>query len=233
MIAPRDSRTIKIAVCGITSRARHSAYVMDRITFERAVKSVAGFTENDDGPLVQSECEHRVVGLSGLTADPLDHPLFGQLVNILACGIPERKHRGLWTGLDWANHRHKDQVEHLLGPRPNRETANQIGLLAPASRQPAWRDDGEAPQSVEEVLLDDGRMWDTIERCPHQRACGAAVTPRGFFFCEAAAIHATRDEDGPLGLPLDPGCWAHDLADYRYQIERWCPGCELCLEETE
>jgi hypothetical protein len=200
--------------------------------FRQAVHAVAAFVDHDNGVLVEADHPCRVVGLSGISAaDSLDHRDFDLLVDILRTSIPDAKHRGLWTRLDWSTHRHKRHVERLLGSR--HDSISQRGLLAPPSRQPTWNepgDDDTAAPAAQVAILNEGAMWGTIEGCQHQRACGAAVTPQGFFFCEAAAVLASRKR-GAEGLPLEPGCWAHDLADYRHQIERWCPECELCVEE--
>lgn len=82
--------------------------------------------------------------------------------------------------------------------------------------------------AIQDVIHDEHEMWALINHCPLQRDWASAVSPKGFFFCEVAAAMDFVMR-GPGGLPITAGCWRHDLADYREQIERWCPRCGMCL----
>jgi hypothetical protein len=142
--------------------------------------------------------------------EPQVHPEFGKLVGIMEHIIPRRVDRGLWTGLPLTY-----------------ETANRFGYVnhnlhnSHCVHQPVL-------VGIGEVIQDEKAMWSLIDNCPLQRIWASTITPRGFFFCEVAGA-LDLVFDGPGGLPITPGCWEHDLADYRDQIERWCPRCGVCL----
>lgn len=239
MIPPRQQWCIQIDVtnaCGrgcsnctrLTSHARQP-FFMDAPTFERACRALAAFPEESEP---DRKGRRKVVGVIG--GEPLAHPDFPQLVNLMRRIIPEPSYRGLWTGLHWPSHKHAGAVEHLLGGRPSATTT-----VAPVRRGAMgylnWNPHVDPPclhqpvlVAIEEVIRDEQQMWRLIDRCPLQEDWSATITPKGFFFCEVAGA-MDMIFGGPGGLPITPGCWCHDLADYRDQIERWCPRCGVCL----
>ena len=199
---------------------------MDLPTFEKACHALASFP--DESP-PDRKGRRKVVGLIG--GEPLMHPEFGELAAIMRSVIREVSHRGLWTGLDWPNTKHADTVRLLLGSRPSttvrpvpRGTTGYLNWNQhdrPCFHQPVL-------VAIQDVVLDEAAIWKLIDACPVQREWSATITPKGFFFCEVAGALDMIFE-GPGGLPITPGCWAHDLADYRDQIERWCPRCGMAL----
>jgi hypothetical protein len=93
--------------------------------FEKAVISVKDF------PLTSDPCpqgRRKVVGIIG--GEPLLHPEFPTLVDIMIKHIPNPAHRGLWTSKDWKNGSHPrwgayaPHVYRLLGPNPNGDVRN-------------------------------------------------------------------------------------------------------------
>ena len=236
MIPPRKQWCIQIDVTNACTRAcsnctrmtahAREPFFMDRACFERACDALATFpTESDPDPFGR----RKVVGIIG--GEPLLHPEFGVLVTIMRRFLPNAAFRGLWTGVNWPLHRHADDVHRLLGGWSTSVSPGESGgylnwnMHLPACiHQPVL-------VAIQDVVHDDARMWELINRCPLQEQWSATITPKGFFFCEVAGA-MDMVFDGPGGLPVTPGCWRHDLAEYRGQIEQWCPRCGVCLPLT-
>ena len=220
MIPPRQQWCIQIDVTNACPRAcsnctrmlAHSRapFFITVGQFEQAACAVRDF-------LTESEPDHdgrgKLIGMIG--GEPLMHPQFSSLAKIMAQEIPDRRRRGLWTGLCLEGHAYGPLVRDTFG------YLNQNLHRAECVHQPVL-------VAVQDVIRDENRMWELIDACPLQRKWSSAITPKGFFFCEVAAAMDVIFE-GPGGLPVSPGCWRHDLADYRDQIERWCPRCGVCL----
>lgn len=220
MIPPRRQWCIQVDVTNACPRAcsnctrmsahARASFFMTVDEFARAVASVRDFpteSEPDD------HGRQKLIGVIG--GEPLVHPQFAALCETMADEIPDRRCRGLWTGLPLDNHPHRELVQETFG------YVNQNLHTTECVHQPVL-------VAVEDVIRDERRMWELIDACQLQRKWSSAITPKGFFFCEVAAAMDVVFE-GPGGLPLTPGCWRHDLADYRGQIERWCPRCGVCL----
>lgn len=234
MIPPCEQWAIQIDVTNACFRAcsnctrmlshAREPFFMDLPTFESACRALASFPAESTP---DRNRRRKVVGIMG--GEPLLHPQFGELVTIMRRIIPNQVHRGLWTGIDWPQHRHAVAVRRLLGRVPSLSVrpGAKAGYLncnrhvTPCFHQPVL-------VAIQEVIHDEAKMWEMIEACPLQRDWSGAITPKGFFFCEVAAAFDTIF-DGPGGLPITPDCWCHDLADYREQIERWCPRCGMAL----
>jgi len=215
MIPPREQWVIQIDVtnrcprkCSNCTRSLAHArepFLMDTDTFAQAIEATKDFpTESPPDHLHRT----KVVGIIG--GEPQMHPQFRELVEIVEAGIPTKKHRGLWTGLP-VGITTTDRFGFLNKNTHNTRCEHQPVLVA-----------------IQDVIQDEARMWKLIDECWLNREWGCAITPKGFFFCEVAAGMDTVF-DGPGGLPIKPGCWSHDLAEYREQIERWCPRCGICI----
>ncbi len=235
MLAPKDQWCVMVDVTALCSRKCSNCtrlvahyrkpFFMDVDTFRQAVESLVEFTQQ--GPDRQGR--RRIIGIMG--GEPLLHPQFPEFVDIM-CDLVPMEHRGLWTGLDWRNHRHADAVVKLLGPEPsmdvNRGPAGYLNHNAhepPSTHQPPL-------VAIQDVVADDAEMWRLIDQCWLQEQWSSSITHKGFFFCEVAAAMDSLF-GGPGGLPITPGCWKHDIADYRDQIERWCPRCGYCLYDRQ
>jgi hypothetical protein len=156
---------------------------------------------------------NKVVGMTG--GEPLLHPDFRKLVTIMAKEIPERRYRGLWTGLQWQMTRHAQVIAEAFG-FVNNNVHNSPCLHSPLL------------VAMSDAIEDEKQRAMMIDDCWLQRIWSGTITPKGFFFCEVAG---TLDMvfDGPGGLPVTPGCWRRPLSDFQAQIDRWCQRCGIPL----
>ena len=233
MIPPRQQWCIQIDVTNACQRAcsnctrllshAREPFFMDLKTFDLACRALMAFPKESEPDRTR---RMKIVGIMG--GEPLMHPEFPRLAAIMGQFIPI-EHRGLWTGVRWSKHDLAPAVRYLLGKHPSTSTRRRFGAgyincnthTVRCCHQPIL-------VGIQEVIHDQAKMWELIDACPLQRDWSAAITPKGFFFCEVAAAFDAIFE-GPGGLPITPGCWRHDLADYRDQIERWCPRCGMAL----
>ena len=239
MIHPRQQWCVQIDVtnacprkCSNCTRLLAHArkpFFMDMDTFERACAALSEFPTASEPDL---QGRRKVVGIIG--GEPLIHPEFEQIVAIMCHYFPDPSHRGLWTGLQWRDLRHRTTVEQLLGGEPSYcvNPGDTTGYLNenfhdrehPSAHQPAL-------VAVRDVIEDGSTMWKLIDQCWMQSRWASAVTPKGFFFCEVAAAF-DMIFGGPGGKPLDSDCWRGDIDTFRDQIERWCPQCGFCLYDN-
>jgi len=228
-------------------------YFMDLDCFRRAIRAVKGFvTESEPCPTNSNNRGRRkVIGIIG--GEPLLHPQFPELVDIMLEELPEPRYRGLWTSKDWMTGTHpkwgdyRPQVERLIGANPTHDasgpsTKHRDGYINWNMHLPDMNVHHQ-PLLVasQDVVPDERRRWELIEDCWVQREWSSTVTPKGFFFCEVAG-HFDMIFDGPGGLPLEPGVWQGELAFVRNengipqpqgkfaeQIERSCTRCGACV----
>lgn len=220
MIPPAEQWAIQIDVTNACTRAcsnctrfvghHRKPFFMDVRQFRQACEALADFPSQSPPT---DRVRHKVVGMIG--GEPLIHSKFAELCRVMAEVIPDRNHRGLWTGLKWQSTRHAALIEATFGYVNNnthdRECRHSPILVALA-----------------DVVLDPERRQAMIDDCWLERLWSGSVTPKGFFFCEVAAAFDML-MDGPGGLPVEPGCWRRPLADFREQIDRWCPRCGVPL----
>lgn len=232
MIAPRDQWAIHVEVtthCGggcsnctrlIPHLRAERRYYMELGFFRRAIEALAEFPLQ--GP--DRFGRRRVVGIMG--GEPLLHPEFAELVEIACEVIPDRRHRGLWTGLDWRNHPQRAAVEKLLGPEPRCVTRPQpAGGCGFINENHHDGDCFHQPVLVGvEELVGPELAAELIEACWVQQHWSSSITPQGFFPCEVAAAMDWLFE-GPGGVPVSPACWRGDIAEYRSLLAPWCGRC--------
>lgn len=221
MIDPKYQWAIQIDVTNACTRqcsnctrfvGHKTPFLMTPKDFYNATMALKDFP-SDSPPSPHVSVTNKVVGMLG--GEPLLHPDFEELCEIMADVIPEKKHRGLWTGLNWQRTRYAGEIEATFGYINNN------------------KHDGEVRHSpilvaIDDVVQDENERRRLIEDCWLQRMWSGSITPKGFFHCEVAAAF---DElfDGPGGLPIEPGCWQRPLSDFQDQIDRWCHRCGIPL----
>jgi len=238
-------------------------YYMSPEQFESVVKVAAPFIKHsydDVGQLVNRQGtsqpaakRKKVLGIFG--GEPLMHPKFPELVDILNYYVPDKANRGLWTSFDWANGeskvwgRYRDQVERLLGKNPNGSVFSyESGYLnwnmheetQPCEHSPVLA-------ASQDLVKDEKKRWELISKCWVQTEWSAAYAlnyynePK-FYFCEVASAFDRVFNLG-TGLDIEPGVWSHHLwfeedergikkpqGLYAKQILSTCNRCGSCLK---
>lgn len=231
-------------------RTKETSFFMSVETFERAVKALRSF------PTASEPCggvhtgRRKVVGLIG--GEPLLHPEFPALVDLMVQHIPDVRHRGLWTSKDWLGGSHpvwgpyRPQVERLIGPNPTHDASGPTekhtdGYINWNMHLPEMHVHHQPVLTASKDLVEDPvRRWQLISQCWVQEQWSATITPKGFFFCEVAGA-LDMILGGPGGLPIQPYIWAQDLwfeaengrlaprGPYAEQIKRACENCGACV----
>lgn len=210
--------------------------------FEGAVKALARFPY-DSEPCPQGR--RKVVGVIG--GEPLLHPQFPELVDIMLEHIPDVTVRGLWTSKHWKTDSHpkwgayKPQVERLIGRRPTgnvKRPQHGCGFINHNTHE--GKDASfHTPMlvAVKDVVPDASERWRLIRNCWVQREWSSSITPKGYYFCEVAAAREMV-LGGDSGLSPIPGCWEGDLefdeigrptGRFADQILSNCEDCGACV----
>ena len=215
MIPPTQHWAIQIDVTnrchvGCSNCTRSLAHVAEPFdmpvdVFAAAVESLADFPDNSTPNPHGQNCGIKVVGIIG--GEPTLHPEYAELCEIIKAGIPRRINRGLWT----SSRQDARIAKNLFG------YVNFNPHAPPSHHHPIL-------VSIRDVISDEARMWELIDRCPYQTTWASSIGPNGFFFCEVAAS-LDLVFHGPGGLPVAPGCWREPLEHFRDQITTWCPRC--------
>jgi len=178
--------------------------------FADSVESLKDFPIKSNPP---TTVETKVIGIIG--GEPLLHPAFAELARVIAERIPQQKHRGLWTGLDWNKGPYASLIRDTFGyvnnNQHNTECLHSPVLLA-----------------IKDVVANPGKRRRLIDDCWLQQLWSSSITPKGFFFCEVAGA-MDWVFDGPGGLPIETDCWKRPLSDFRSQINCWCQRCGIPL----
>lgn len=219
MIDPQEQWALQIDVTNACTRACSNCtrfvghaepFFMTVNCYRRAVEALADFPT--DSPTTD-RVKHKMVGMIG--GEPLIHPEFRELVAVLRETIPNREHRGLWTGLRWQRTKYASLIQETFG-YVNNNQHNTDCVHSPVL------------VSISDVIADPEERRRIIDNCWLQRMWSGTITPKGFFFCEVAGAMDLLF-DGPGGLPVEPGCWRRPIADFGDQIERWCNRCGVPL----
>jgi len=184
--------------------------------FSHAIASLRGFltdSDTDGGNDSGKPPRQKVIGMIG--GEPLLHPQFATLAQIMLELIPNRQQRGLWTALDWRKTKHADIIRDTFG------YINENRHDTPCKHSPVL-------VSISDVVAEKAERDRLIDNCWLQRVWSGAVTPRGFFFCEVAGAMDTVF-GGPGGKPVDEHCWQRPLSDFQDQIDMWCSRCGIPL----
>lgn len=183
--------------------------------YERAVGCLADFPTDsppaEDPTFKNLKC--KVVGMIG--GEPLMHPNFTDLVRAAEVAIPERRYRGLWTGMVWQGTIFKGLIERVFGYVNN--NLHQGAVHTPVLT------------AISELMPDREEQRRLIDNCWLQRLWSGTITPRGLFLCEVMGAMDLLF-DGPGGLPVEPGCWRRPLEDFQCQVDQWCYRCGVPLE---
>ena len=152
------------------------------------------------------------IGIMG--GEPTLHPDFKAICKLVQDEIPQYR-TGLWTaGYKWKELKPlvtRTFGEILYNDHSDPRQRHQPILVA-----------------IDEVIQDKTLMWDLIEKCALQEHWSPSITPKGGFFCEVAAA-MDMAFGGPGGYPIEPGWWKREPADFRDQINRYCPMCSGAL----
>lgn len=179
--------------------------------FTSAVLALADFPEQS--PPTKLPVANKLVGLLG--GEPLLHPQFETFCQIMRRVIPQKKYRGLWTGLHWQRTNHQKIIADTFGYINNNR---HLGVVRHSPILRAIIDEVPDPEKRQQL----------IEDCWLQQKWSGTITPKGLFFCEVAGAFDLLFS-GPGGLPVEPGCWRRPLSDFQDQIDRWCGRCGIPL----
>jgi hypothetical protein len=165
--------------------------------FKRAVDSLVDFP--------------KMVGFTG--GDPLLHPDFEAMCNYAHKKIPPER-LGLWTTLPKGKEKYRDVIcrtfKHILLNDHSRPDIFHHPPLV----------------GIEEIFPDTRQMWTMIDKCWAQESWSASIFPTGAWFCEiAGSMSMLFAEEGRKGWPVEPDWWWRIPADYREQMEMFCPRC--------
>ena len=222
LIPPRKQWCIQIETTSVCNRRCSNCtrpavahldepFYMSVEDFAKAVEAVKEFPLTSPPDRLKRP---KVIGMIG--GEPLMHPDFARLCEVME-NLPANQ-RGLWTGLDWKKTKYADIVRRIF----SMGYINNNQHVANCFHQPVLVASKDVVSSEE----DRRRL---IDACPMQREWASSITPRGYYFCEVAGALAQVFSDGPDGIRVAPGCWSHDLDEYRSQIDYYCQRCGVCL----
>lgn len=173
----------------------NKTYFMDLRMIEKAIDSLEGYPGG--------------IGIMG--GEPLLHPKFSEICELVQKKIPKGK-RGLWTsGYKW------DEYEPII-----RETFGERVVYNDHTGH------GQTHQplliAIDDVVEDKKFMKELIDNCWVQRKWSASINPKGGFFCEVAAAMDMLFE-GPGGYPIEKGWWDKTPEQFQDQVARYCYKC--------
>lgn len=172
-------------------------FFMDMKTVEEALDSLGGF---------QGE-----VGIMG--GEPLLHPQFKEICELLVKKVPDRRRRGLWTsGFNWDKHEDTIKATFDKDLIVYNEHSTDGGIHQPLL---VAMKDVISDKSLREELKDNcwiQRRWETC-----------SVTPYGVYFCEVAAALDILLNEGKNAVPIASNWWKNiKVFKDQYQI------CDQC-----
>lgn len=181
--------------------------------FANAVESLLTFLTDSETDAGSEKPRRKVIGMIG--GEPLLHPEFDKLVEIMIGLIPKSSQRGLWTSLDWRRTKHAEIIRKAF-KFVNINYHDHKCVHSPVL------------VSISDVLPFKYQRDALIDNCWLQRLWSGSVTPKGYFFCEVAGA-LDMVFNGPGGLPVESGCWNRPLADFQSQIDQWCHRCGIAM----
>jgi hypothetical protein len=151
----------------------------------------------------------KMTGFQG--GDPLLHPDFQKMCEYAREKIPPEQ-LGLWTTLPEGFEHYREDIcstfKHIF---INDHTRPDIFHHPPLV-------------GIEEIESDKNKMWQMIDHCWAQESWSASIFPNGAWFCEIAGSMSMLFGEGK-GWPIEPGWWWRIPADFREQMDMFCPRC--------
>lgn len=221
MIPPREQWCIQIDVTNAcvaecsncTHLIGHSPnFHMSPQVFYEAVEALKNFPTAS--PKAESS-PHKLIGIIG--GEPLLHPEFERLASIMAEVIPDKRHRGLWTGLRWQSTKYAEIISEVF----DEQFIHNNQHKAPCLHSPVL-------VAIQDVISNENERRALVSNCWLQQRWSSSITPKGFFHCEVAAS-LDRIFNGPGGLPLTQDCWDKDLSSFQHLIDTLCLRCGIPL----
>lgn len=173
----------------------HKPYFMPIEQFAEAVDAMIGYP--------------KMVGMMG--GEPLLHPQFTQLCQIMRDKIPKRQ-LGLWTSLPEGYEHYREAIcetfDHIFINDHSRNDIYHAPILV----------------SIEEILPNERDIYGVVNDCWIQNYWSAAINPKGAWFCEIAASLSLL-LDGPMGWQIERDWWKRVPKDFTSQCEWACPQC--------
>jgi hypothetical protein len=156
----------------------------------------------------------KMTGFQG--GEPLLHPDFSKMCEYARSKIKPVQ-LGLWTTLPEGYEHYREDICATFGhifindhSRP--DIYHHPGLVA-----------------VEEVAENKNQMWYMIDHCWAQESWSASIYPNGAWFCEIAGSMSMLFGEGQ-GWRVEPGWWWRIPADFRSQMDMFCPRCGFPAE---
>jgi hypothetical protein len=177
-------------------------YFMDLEYYEKAVISLKDFTG--------------IIGMIG--GEPVLHPQFEEMCEILCKHIPDYHRRGLWSGVKVEGSKYEKLINETFGFKiindPDKKlTFRHTSILA----------------SSKTLVPNDEERQKYINACWINQNWSATINPKGGYYCEVAGAMALL-MDGPNGRDINnPAWWDKDIETFKDQIDWACQKCGACL----
>ena len=166
--------------------------------------------------------------------NPCMHPQFEELCEIFAEIIPDKQQRGLWTNNIFKYQKIVAKTFGTFNLNPHNDPRGIASLWKLKLRK--WNTrwykghSTHAPllTAIKDLYPDPELMWEKISGCDINQGWSAAIVQNNgqlrAYFCEVAASFDLA-QGGDLGQPLVEGWWQKSIADFREQVEHFCPSC--------
>jgi len=162
--------------------------------------------------------------------NPVMHRHFEKICEVFCEEIPDKRHRGLWTNNVF---KYADLAKQVFGVFNLNPHGVERGIKSMAGlKEGAWYHEGHSMHSPLLVagkdIFGEEEMWERIARCDVNQNWSATVTQNKgelrAYFCEVAgAFDLARGTDH--GVPVVPGWWRRNIAEFEPQVRHFCPGC--------
>jgi hypothetical protein len=173
--------------------------------------------------------------ISVMGGNPVMHPKFEDICNILVQEVPNKSQRGLFTNnvFKYAELAAETFGAGNLNPHNDARGVKSIEELKSIGWD-GWHHSGFSSHSpvltAVKDLYGEAEMWDRISKCEFNQYWSAAIIQNKgnlrAYFCEvAAAFDLARGTDH--GIPVEPGWWRRNISEFDEQVAHFCPGCGI------